>query len=194
MQYDLSTWTDLANVGAAWSALLISLLSLRLSIKAQNLAEQNEQRRKPTLKLYIFDCFFMRDPGATRQIYAFDLSISNPSDIDNSIAKIELSVLYRTRSGASVTVRIPAAFAHSEQLALAPENTLCVPSRIDAHQTIKGWSAFNLDDVIFENVLIESFSLIITDSHDLETSITPIAVQERNDEKKRSKANIRANE
>ena len=88
-------------------------------------------------------------PG--KQLFGFLVSVTNPTDINNSIARVELQITYLLSNDVKAICRIP----HNQELAEKDRtgepqeaSVFSIPSRIDAHQTLLGWFLFFLDDSV----------------------------------------------
>lgn len=155
MQYDSSTWANIATAVAAWFALAPSLLSLVVSWRALRLTEHQERRRRPLLVPYLSDGYvrFISDTGA--RIYGFLLSVSNPADSDNAVAEADLRLTYR-RADEPTTVKVRSDAALGAAFGNRSGQTLSTPARIDAHQTVLGWVFFRLDKAVVKDGTVEA--------------------------------------
>jgi hypothetical protein len=182
MSFDPSTSANLATAIAGWVGLLLSIPGLIFSLKALRLAEQQEQRRKPLLSPYLMDGYVRTDPGNGNRVYAFLLSISNPTDSDNSVAGVDLRVTYKTREGVALTVKVRSDSELQRDFENRSGVPLPAPARVDAHQTILGWCFFQIHRAILEGAIIEDYLVVLIDSHGIEVSVKPIVVREYGDE------------
>lgn len=106
--------TIVATVAAAASlgSAIVAVLSVRTARRSLGLAQQQDARRRPRIDSYLRNGYARRD--LDRRLYAVSLSLTNPSDADNSIAMLELEIRYRTPDGRVMTMRLP----HDEALVL----------------------------------------------------------------------------
>ena len=187
MAFEASFWVAVISAVAAWVAALFAYLSARTSKRSLQLAELQENKRQPKFVPYLSEAYYIPAPLDKDTIYAFSLSISNPSDIDNAIAFLELLVTYTIPEGTNMTLRV----AHDPTLSINFSDSepvhFSVPERIDAHQTIAGWAFFKIDKTLTTDFDINSYKLIIIDSHDVESHLEPIVVREFVDEKEMAK-------
>lgn len=170
---DAPTWTDSATAIAALAALLISLISLHYSRKGLVLAEAQDRRRQPKLLPEYLSGHFSTDTETGTRTYHFHLAICNPTDSDNSVARIELNLTYRLPDGTLMTARVAAA-NNGEQNPGLP-----VPQRVGAHETVAGWSEFTVDGALISERHIEGYTVELSDSHGQLTSVTPLILSER---------------
>lgn len=175
MPPDAPTWTDSATAIAALAALLISLVSLHYSRKGLVLAEAQDRRRQPKLLPEYRSGYFSTDAVTGARNYHFHVAICNPTDSDNSVARIELNLTYRLPDGTLITARV-AAVDNGQQNPGLP-----VPQRVGAHETVAGWLEFAVDGDLITEHHIEGYTLELTDSHGQLTSVTPLILSERND-------------
>ena len=185
MPYDINAFADLRTSIAAL-ALVVSFFSLLISwrsgkraARALSISESQEQRRQPRLGIYLVRGYRRR--GANRQLFGFLVSVTNPTDSNNSIARAELQITYLLDHNVSVVGRVP----HLEELgkdsladATGVANVHSLPARIDAHQTLSGWFLFALDDRVIGDGTVDSHRLILEDTHGISTDTGPIMVRE----------------
>ncbi len=180
---DPKLWISVgAFLAAAWSA-FNSWRSRRIALRALALNEQQELRRQPRLIVYLANGYRRYLPS--KQVFGFMVSVSNPSDTNNSIAMGELRVTYTVSDDAKVTCRVP----HNPKLAEIDEsvgnskpNVFVLPARVDAHQTVAGWLFFALDEKLIGGKTIDAHQILLEDSHGLSTETEPISVRELQNE------------
>jgi hypothetical protein len=166
-------------------ALLISGLSLAVSwrsgkraARALEISEAQEERKQPQLRIYLARGY--RRYADTRQLFGFLVSVSNPTDSGNSIARAELQLTYVLRNDVRATCRIPhqAALANRDEESVRGQEVFALPTRIDPHQTVIGWFLFSLDDDLIGEGTIDAHKIVLEDSHDIETDSGAIMVRE----------------
>jgi hypothetical protein len=181
--FDVPTWAAIASAIAAWVAALLAYSGARASKRALIIAERQEQRRQPVLVPYLVEGYVrFVDDGQRFRLYAFLLSISNPSDADNGIAQLDLHVTYTKANGLRMTLKVPANAIFAAAFIGSDSQSLSVPIRVDAHQTIAGWSYFRIDESLLESASIDGYTLVATDSHGYQMSVEPIIVREFSNE------------
>jgi hypothetical protein len=160
-------------------SLLISWRSGKRAARALAISESQEQRRQPRLGTYLVRGYRRRE--ANGQLFGFLVSITNPTDSNNSIARAELQITYLLEHDVSVVGRIPHVEAlGKDSLSDTTEvaNILSLPARLDAHQTLSGWFLFALEDRVIGKGTIDSHKLILEDAHGISTDTGPIIVRE----------------
>ncbi len=173
-------WVSAASALAAWIAAGIAWWIARATRKSLRLAEQQEQRRRPNLVLYLADGYSKFEKDS--RLLAFSISVSNPTDTDNSIAQVELQVNYTTSKSMCMAVKIPNDGKLASQFGDQGLTVLLPPIRIDAHQTIAGWVLFELNEVLFVDCKVDSYTLLFQDSHGVMVKLEHAIIRELADE------------
>lgn len=171
-------------------ALLVALLSAANAWKARKIAERSlalnesqEQRRRPRFIIYMVQGYRRYLPD--KQLFGFLVSVSNPTDINNSIAQAELKITYLIKDEVKAVFRIPRMPQFAEPVHKEPiqgANVLALPIRVDAHQTVAGWLVFSLDSKIIAGRTVDSHRIVLEDSHGDCSETEPIIVSEWTDE------------
>jgi hypothetical protein len=176
-------WFGLASAVAAVGAAVFAWVSSRVARQALQLEQQRELRRRPTLVPYLADglCRY----GQASRTYAFSLSISNPSDIDNSIALVELQIDYVIRDGILMSLKLPA--GRAAEFGAGNLSLLVPPLRVDAHQTIAGWLVFELKEALIGNSRIDNYTVLLQDSHGATTRLEQAVIRELGNEDPRER-------
>lgn len=170
---------NLISLMLAAIAVLISFGSLVVSFLAFRLSQRQDDRRRPSLVPSFLNGYVQFCDEDKVRLYAFLLSISNPSDSNNALARAELHVTYKTLSGQPVTVQIPSSQVVGNGFSELEDFRLVVmPARLDAHQTITGWILFRISESILSESEINCYSILLVDSHQIRTSVEPIMIQE----------------
>lgn len=173
-------WIEVASAVAAWVALICSLWSLSISQAAFRLAKIQDDRRKPNTVPFLHKSFvnFLNEPNGCA--YAFLTSISNRSDSNNSIARIELLIFYELDENVTtLTVNTDSQFGKYFQ---GDGGTpLDLPANIDAGQTATGWLYFFARAQLISDIQIEKYVVRFTDSHGQHSTLSTILLQEYRD-------------
>jgi hypothetical protein len=181
---DPKTWiSGLALLVSICSA-FFSWRSGRNSARALAISENQEKRRQPQLGIYLVVNGFRR-LVPKRQLFGFLVSISNPTDINNSVARAELKITYIMENEVSASCRIQHNPALEDDIGsdTAPSaSVFMLPLRVDAHQTASGWFVFALDNNVIGKGTVDSHSLILEDTHGVSTETDPIMVRQWTDE------------
>ena len=114
--------------------------------------------------MYLFDGYVRVAPAARGRVYSFLISVSNPSDSNNAIARLDLRINYRTAANFLAAVDIPLSSTDGESSQFGAEKVFTVPLRIDAHQTVTGWAHFEVKEVILKNCVVDRYAVMATDS------------------------------
>ena len=167
-------------------ALLVSLISVFLSWRSSRTArralaisEGQEKRRQPQLGIYLANGY--RQLISNGQLFAFLVSVTNPTDINNSIARAELQITYLLEKDVKTICRLqhnPAVGESASGVLREAPTIFSLPMRIDAHQTVSGWFLFALDNQVIGKGSVDSHRLIVEDTHGVSTCSDPITVRE----------------
>lgn len=179
-QPDFLKWTSFAAALAAWVAAIFAYLTARRSGRALRLAEQQEARRQPLLVLYLHEGHFRRVEEG--RMFMFLVSVSNPSDSDNAISRIDLRIEYRTASHYLAAVDVQSCSTHCKTSGLEDKAALGISNRIDAHQTVAGRIFFQLNDALLENCSVDRYVIVVTDTQGRRESVETALVPEFLDE------------
>jgi hypothetical protein len=177
----LGIWLSAGSILIASCSAFASWLSFRTARRALYISENQEARKKPHLKVYFANGY--RLLVSDGQIFAFLVSVSNPTDIDNSIFRAELRVSCQADHSETI-IRL----SHEEQLAsaikIANENlgAFALPARIDAHQTLSGWFLFKIPNSVLGERTVADHTLILEDTHGATSSTDSIMVRAWHDE------------
>ncbi len=165
---------------AAWVAAFFAYLTARRSGRALKIAEQQEERRRPTLVFYLHNGYVRKTDES--RAYLFLLSVSNPSDSNNAIARLDLRIRYRTGSGFPATVDVPNTSQSSNTFPGMGQPFLEIPVPVDAHKTVAGQVTFVLKRDLLRDYTIDGYEVIATDSHGIQVSVEVALLQELVDE------------
>lgn len=183
---DPKSWVSIsALLVAAWSA-FNAVRSRGIAARALQISEGQDQRRQPKLGIYLINGYRRLVPN--RQLFGFLVSVSNPTDINNSVVRVELQITYTMKDDVSAVLRIQHNAALGAIESTVSEPTASVPSlplRIEAHQTVSGWLLFSLDNDAIRSGTVDAHILILEDTHGLSTKTDPIMVREWTDESKK---------
>lgn len=186
MGNDLSLWAAIASGVAALISAWFAYVSIRVQRRSLRLSEQEEERHRPHLVPYLIDGYVKYVAHEHLRVYAFSLSISNRSDADDSLAQLELQLTYKAPSGTNIAVKVRHDTNLKNVFAGGNMTTLPIPLRIDAHQTIAGRVYFGIKEELLSGSAVDKFTIILTDSHDIFSTVEPIIVRELIDETQKS--------
>jgi hypothetical protein len=183
---DPRLWLAAASLVIAACSAILSWRSFQNARKALAISERQEKRREPEFRVYLVNGY--RRLVQDRQVFAFTVSISNPSDINNSVVRAELRALC-VADQTQIVLRVE----HDGTLDLPIEdarqqgpNPFILPARIDAHQTISGCLLFAIPNAIIGERTIDKHDLILEDTHGVPTVADSIMVRAWIDETKNS--------
>jgi hypothetical protein len=172
-------WISVGSLAVAALAAFNSWRARLFAARALSISEAQEQRRRPQLGIYQADGYRRHLPN--RQLFGFLVSVSNPTDTNNSVVQAELQVTYPLDGGIEAICRVP----HNRGLAETGSgpseraaNVFSFPARIDAHQTVAGWLMFSIDHTLIKGRTIDSHRIILEDSHGETAETEPILVRD----------------
>jgi hypothetical protein len=169
---------SVASLIISFIATFFSYRKTRIAKQSLKLNEKLFEARTPRLEPNLRACFSYRLEKSQSKIYAFFISVSNLSDINNSISRLELQINYTRSNNLSNNLLLPHKPKLVEHLFQNSIKTLNVPIHIDAHQTIDGWTFFELDDSLIRNANIDAYKIRFIDSHGKESNLKPTILQE----------------
>jgi len=181
MNFDQATWAlwiSIASVIVASVSAFFSRSSAVTANKALAISNQQEARKKPALVPYLAGGYFKKINERNTKIYGFSILISNPTDIDNAVAHLELEISYVTVQNVCMKLKI----LHEDKLvndfgggSIKP---LTIPLPIPSHQAVAGWTLFNACNALLGDCKIDSYSIRITDAHGFVTLMESDLVKE----------------
>jgi len=181
---DPRVWISGLALLVSGCSVFISWRAGRNAARALAISENQEKRREPQLRIYLVKGYRRLVPK--RQLFGFLVSVSNPTDINNSVARAELQITYVMENDESAICRIQHNAALGEKVGdSTPASVLSLPLRIDAHQTVSGWLLFALDNDAIRKRTIDAHRLILEDTHGVSTETEPIMVRDWTDESKK---------
>lgn len=181
MRWGLSNIAVVATGIAAWIALFLSGFNAWQAYRSRKLAERQEERKRMDLILHYEDAHVRLRSNHADRIFAFRLRIDNPADTDNAVASARLRLRCKKRDDSQEEIFVclePESADDSHSLG----TDLKLPVRVDAHQTVVGWVSFQLTDATIEGHVIDTYTLIIMDTNNAESTVQPILVKELRDE------------
>lgn len=149
------------------------MFSLRLSYRAQALAERQEKRRMPNLLAALLETKARWFRDGRREV-SFELSVSNPTDADNAIATIDLRVRYRI-DGEETTLKVR--LSPEDGVMPSGGKKLLAPVPVPAHGTIQGWCNFVTPAGALSNREVQGHEVILIDTHGAATFVPALTIQ-----------------
>lgn len=181
LNIDQGIWTIIISSVSAMVAIVAAFFANSSNVtarKALAIAEQQEVRKRPALTPYLIEGYFKKIEEAKTKIYGFSISLSNPTDIDNSIAHLELEICYVTVQNVCMKLKIPHRDNLVHEFGGGSIKPLVVPLPVLAHQTVAGWALFNVSNALLGDCEIDSYSISITDAHGVINRVEPYLVKE----------------
>jgi hypothetical protein len=171
---EATSWTDWASVLIAVLALLVTLsLGLwnrKTAKRALGLSERQEARRESRVDLHLNESLAWRRDANEDRILGFHLVITNPTDRDTSIIRSELRINYSIE-GVVATVKVPTTSMTGLSAPIPDVESVDVPARLNANDTISGWFLFQVPDQLIHNRPVDRYEVVFRDLHEIEESV-----------------------
>lgn len=174
-------WIDFTKTLAV-AGICISLVSLYFTWQNRRLVLAQEKRRLPRLIPTLVHGYYQDGKDGLGRVYAFHLTVANPTDSNNAIATAELLITYLTADRVQMTMRLRANEPAAKYFMKSQVETLAIPTAISAHNAVSGWLRFHVPAAMLANRDIEAYRLTLTDPHGETADVVPILVQEYRDE------------
>ncbi len=158
----------------------ITLINSYFTWQNRKLALKQEERKMPSLGCSLIHG--LQKTGETGRSFSIHVMIRNPSDINNAVANAELVVEYLTEKRILMTVKLQSVREMPDEFVRGQGDSIKIPARIGSHEAISGWLHFFAPNELLKGLAIESYSLVLTDTHDEKTAISPNLMQEYRDE------------
>jgi hypothetical protein len=179
MLQSIIAWFDLTKTLSV-AGFCVAVVSPDFTWQNRRLVLAQEKRRLPCLLPTLVHGYY-RDAGHGR-IYAFRLTVANPTDSNNAIATAELSITYLTLDQLQMTMKLQANEPGAKSFMRDQDEVLAIPAAVSAHNAVSGWLRFHVPTAMLTNRDIEGYRLVLTDPHGETASVVPILVQEYRDE------------
>jgi hypothetical protein len=130
-----------------------------------------------SLTMDLVDSGFDRDE--LEVVYAFRLKFSNPSKIANSIASAKLVIVYRRTELPTMRAEFRAAvWSNVEAVKWPGVRHAAVPLKIKGRSAAEIFFTFSVPKGFFNNLLIDNYVIVISDSDEVEYLLETINVSE----------------
>lgn len=173
-----SEWIAFGAMLAAWIATWQAIRSTRFSGRMYSLAVAEQRRTEPAVDVYLADSQIQHQPNEQRRICIFHLLITNSSVSANSIRQISLCVEFRAQDRPPANVAVPHDPSAASAAGISLDETLRVPCPIAAGNSISGAAVFPIANVLFGHGSVESYTVTVSDAHDLEVHCQAILLRE----------------
>ena len=181
MLQSILKWFDLTRM-IAIASFCVAAFSLYFTWQSRRITLAQEKRRLPRLIPSLVHGYFQDGKDKSGRVYAFHVTVSNPTDSHNAIAQAELSIIYLTADRMQMTMKVRANELLAKTFVKDQDQTLVIPTPITAHNAVSGWLRFRVPAIALTRREIEAYQLTLTDPHGEIASVVPILVQEYRDE------------
>lgn len=166
----------------AIAALAVSVTALLISRRRLRIEINREARQGLGLEPTLVDSFHETDDASQDRVYAFHVTVRNPSDRRNAIAEAELEITRTTSKGTTVPAILQALRAGGSASVRGGGASILIPAAIQAHDTVSGWLQFRVPRTILKGAKVESYRINLRDTEGDETKLKPIFVREYQNE------------
>lgn len=156
------TYIAAASAFGALISALYAIRSTRIAKRALKLAEREYQSKLSALDLYLIEGVAYKDNDGKR-IYAFNLSITNPATLANSLKRLELQITYVRADDSLGSVLLQHNSKLASRILSATLTPFTIPADIDAKSASSQWGLFETDDSINQFGRVEKFTVKIQD-------------------------------
>lgn len=160
--------SDVVSSVIALIALVISGASLWVAKKGHDLSMEQASQRKPKLSLYLSDNFYQ--DRETERIFVYSFTISNPADIDNSIANCELKIIFKRPDGSFGNFLVQHDPTLANKIPDAKMKIMNIPASIKSHDCLAAATLFSVDLTMLENMHIEKYEVVFLDTHGIKST------------------------
>jgi hypothetical protein len=175
----------LISAGAAIAAAVFAALTAKRATRTLRLAEQQEERRRPKVELYLVKSYMKRDE--TGRFYAFLISLRNPSDAENTVLDVVLRITYRSPAHWLAAVDVPL-LVRDDKSQIGLQDALTAPVSIGKHGSVSGWAYFRVENSMLNDRPIDVHTIVASDVHGLCCSVDHVLIKEVFNEKETTKA------
>lgn len=178
MPEHLTIVISIGSLIAAWVAAMIAFRSSNITKRSLKMVEEQAKGRSPLLVPYLIKSSFFMTEDESRRIYAFSVSLTNRSDLDNSVVDVQLQLNYHRPGQPGASIVLPHDMKLRTFLGKEVSDVLSNPLKTPAHDTIAGLVLFECNTKVLEDVIIDSYDIIFVDSNGLRSKLQPILLTE----------------
>ncbi|MCK5613670.1 hypothetical protein KAR91_68025 [Candidatus Pacearchaeota archaeon] len=169
---------SIGSLLAAWVAAIMAFRSNNIAKKSLRIVEEQAKGRSPLLVPYLMKSLFITTRDESNRIYAFLVSLTNRSDLDNSVVNIQLQLNYRRPGQPEASIVLPHNLELRTYLNEENQNILLEPLKTPAHDTVSGLILFECNTGILDDIIVDTYDIIFTDSNGLQCKLQPIFMTE----------------
>lgn len=142
MLQSIVAWFDLTKTLSV-AGFCVALVSLYFTGQNRRLVLAQEKRRLPCLLPTLVHGYYRDGEAGRGRIYAFRLTVANPTDSNNAIATAELSITYLTSDRLQMTMKLQANEPAAKSFMRDQEEVLAIPAAISAHSAVSRMAAIS---------------------------------------------------
>lgn len=162
---------------AAWVAALFAYNSYRVSKRALELAESQNDASKTNISAYLADSFRAYDSNEKKGKYIFSIAYSNKSESNDSITEVNLETFY-VNSSNRISHLITAHEQGSGKWLSGEAKPAKLPINIQARSSVTSWFVFGVPLVAEEAQRIEKYRVVARNGKGEEVSVESYILRE----------------
>ena len=172
---------SLASI-AAWIAALFAYWSYRVSKKALELSESENNAKKTNIAAYLANAFRIYDDSKNQGKYIFSIAYSNRADADDAITEIFLEIYY-VNSRNRVSYLISTHEENSSDWLSGKAKAARLPLNIKARSSVTSWFVFGTLAIAEKAQRIEKYKVVARNGRGEEIALESYILREISYEK-----------
>lgn len=167
---------------AAWMAALFAYRSYLVSMRALELAEQQNKSLKTNISAYLADSFRSYDSESRRGKYIFSIAYTNRSDAPDSVIDVCLETFY-INSQDRVSHLISAHEENSGEWLSGNAKPASLPIIVQPRSSVTGWFVFGVPPIAHDSKRIEKYRVVARNGNGEEVEVESYILREIKHEK-----------
>lgn len=162
---------------AAWLAALFAYRSYRVSKRALELAEQQNNSLKTNIAAYLADSFRSYNSDLKKGKYIFSIAYTNRSDAPDSIIEVSLETFYVNAQN-RVSHLISAHEEGSGEWLSGNAKPASLPIIIQPRSSVTGWFVFGVPPIAQDSKRIEKYRVVAKNGNGEEIAVESYILRE----------------
>ena len=162
---------------AAWVAAMFAYRSYRVSKRALELAESQNEALKTNISAYLSDSFRAYDPVRKEGKYIFSIAYSNKSEANDSITEVSLETFYVNSKG-RISHLISEHEQNSQKWLSGEAKPASLPIIIPPRSSATNWFVFGVPAVAEGSKRIEKYRVVARNGYGEEVAVESYILRE----------------
>ncbi|WP_041366649.1 hypothetical protein [Methylophaga frappieri] len=162
---------------AAWIAALFAFRSYRVSKRALELAELQNDSLRSNISAYLADSFRAYNSALREGKYIFSIAYANKSEASDSITEISLETFY-VNSKDRVGHLISAHEENAEKWLSGGAKPASLPIVIQPRSSVTGWFVFGIPPIAEGSKRVEKYRVVARNANGEEVSVESYILRE----------------